>query len=71
MSLIVAGSDIQEFDTLANPAEDEFAYVQEIAGKFKEAFEDENLRADALEALKSVRRGLSNSADSFLLSYFT
>jgi hypothetical protein len=62
---------MSELGTQANPAEDEFAYVQEIAGKFKEALEDKNLREDALTAIEGIRRGLSDSADNFLLSYFT
>jgi hypothetical protein len=71
MTLIVVGDKMSELDIQADPAEDEFAYVQEIAGKFKEALEDKNLREDALTAIKGIRRGLSDSADNFLLSYFT
>jgi hypothetical protein len=71
MTLIVVGDKMSELDIQADPAEDEFAYVQEIAGKFKEALEDKNLREDALNAIGKIRRGLSDSADNFLLSYFT
>ena len=68
MTLIVAGPHT-EFTAQYNPDEEgeEFFYVQEIAGKFKEALEDPNLREHAMTTLGGVMKTLSGSGKAALM----
>jgi hypothetical protein len=68
MTLIIAGGGT-EFDTLYSPNKEgeEFFFVQEIAGKFKEALEDPNIREQAMEALGGVMKNLSGPGKAALM----
>ena len=68
MTLIITEGGT-EFNHQYSPDKEgeEFFYVQEIAGKFKEALEDPNLRERAMESLQGVMRNLSGPGKAALM----